>query len=64
MIDIKNHVNEAIKSIVIITMHEVRAEELRLAGMGHKVAGPFERFARAVRAGWVAFRGVLKAQRL
>lgn len=62
MIDVKNHITEAVKQSVAIATHELKAEELRLAGLGHKLAGPFERFARAVRAGWAAFRAVLHEQ--
>jgi len=62
MIDLKNHITDVVKTATTVATHELRAEELRVAGMGQKIAGPFERFARAVRAGWSAFRAVLKAQ--
>lgn len=62
MIDIRKHIEDVVKQATIVAVHEVRAEELRLAGLGHKIAGPFERFARAVRAGWAAFKAVMSAQ--
>lgn len=62
MIDIKNHITEVVKTAASVAMHQVRAEELRLAGLGHKIAGPFERLMRAVRAGLAAFKAVMKAQ--
>ena len=62
MIDIRNHITQVVRDAVAVAVHEVRAEELRLAGIGHKLAGPFERFARAVRAGWAAFKAVLHEQ--
>lgn len=62
MIDIHKHIEEMVKEATAIAVHQVRAEELRLAGLGHKIAGPFQRFARAVRAGWAAFKTVMKAQ--
>lgn len=62
MIDLKNHVTEIVKTAASVATHELRAEELRLAGLGQKLAGPFERFARAWRAGWAAFKAVMSAQ--
>jgi len=62
MIDIKNHITEVVKQAAQVATHELKAEELRLAGLGQKLAGPFERFARAVRAGWAAFKAVMSAQ--
>lgn len=62
MIDLKNHITEVVTTAAKVATHELKAEELRLAGLGHKLAGPFERFARAVRAGWAAFRAVMDAQ--
>ena len=62
MIDLKTHIEQNVKNAAITAIHDVQAEELRLVGLGQKVAGPFERFARAVRAGFAAFRAVMKAQ--
>lgn len=62
MIDLKNHITDVVKTATTVATHELRAEELRLAGLGHKIASPFERFARAVRAGWAAFKAVMDAQ--
>jgi hypothetical protein len=62
MIDLRNHITAAVHEAASVATHELKAEELRLFGLGHKVAGPFERLARAVRAGWAAFRAVLRSQ--
>lgn len=62
MIDLRNHITEVVKTAAAVATHELRAEELRVAGMGQKIAGPFERFARAVRAGYAAFKAVMDAQ--
>lgn len=62
MIDIRKHIEDVVKEAATIAVHEVRAEELRMVALGHKLAGPFERFARAVRAGLAAFKAVMKAQ--
>lgn len=62
MIDVKKHIEDAVKSAAQVATHELKAEELRLAGLGRKVAGPFERFARAIRVGWAAFKAVMEAQ--
>lgn len=61
-IDLKNHIEQSVRNAVSAAVHEVKAEELRLVGLGQKVAGPFERFARAVRAGIAAFKAVMSAQ--
>lgn len=61
MIDIKTHIEQTIRNAAITAKHDVQAEELRLTGLGQKIAGPFERFARAIRAGWAAFEAVRKS---
>lgn len=58
-IDLKTHIEQSVRKAVITAKHDVEAEELRLAGLGQKIAGPFERFARAVRTGIAAFKAVL-----
>jgi hypothetical protein len=61
-IDLKTHIEQSVRNAVTAAVHDVKAEELRLIGLGQKVAGPFERFGRAVRAGIAAFKAVMSAQ--
>lgn len=62
VLDLKSHISQAVAEAALSAGQAVRDEERRLKLLGAKVAGPFGRFGRAVRAAVVAFLMTLHAQ--
>ena len=58
-LEFRHRIESSVVSAVAMSVNDVKSEEERLARAGWQVAGKFEKFVRAWRAGVAAFTAVL-----
>lgn len=58
--EFRQQIENSVKAVTIRTVYDIKYEEQRLQKAGWRIAGPFEKRIRALRAARAAYKAVIE----